>query len=122
MRVRRDSTRKAPEDGKGLTCVRTLKSTGVTRAQARRVAQDEAGDGDMQGLIDHRKMFRDSFDLSRKPFSSLKQENNLAPLCLKMLVMTAVMNGLARRMVAREKSLSREMNLEALAIIQSSDD
>ena len=76
----------------------------------------------MQGLIDHRKMFRNSFDLSRKPFSSLKQENNLVPLCLKILVMTAAMNNLARRMVAGEESLTREMNLEALAITQSSDD
>lgn len=76
----------------------------------------------MQGFLDHGKMFRNSFDLSRKPFSSLKQENDLAPSCLKVLVMTAVMNGLARRMVAGEKSLTREMNLEALAAIQNSDD
>lgn len=59
----------------------------------------------MQGLTDHGNKFRNSFDHSKKPFSSLKPKNSIAPLCLKMLVTTTVMNGLARRIGSRgEKS------------------
>lgn len=57
----------------------------------------------MQGVTDNGKKFRNSFDHSKKPFSSQKPKNNIAPLCLKMLVVTTVMNGLARRIGSRKE-------------------
>lgn len=76
---------KGPEAGKSLMCSRTLKDTNETRTGAGRIAPDELQYGDMQGLMDHGKKFRNASYHSGEPFSALKQENSLSPLGLTCL-------------------------------------